>query len=70
MRTAKTVRAKKIANHVANFARLKALYDETPDGRVEAVCYDLEAEEDWLQAQLRCCSHHLGAPLGSQIVRF
>jgi hypothetical protein len=50
---AKTARAKKIAKHVTNFARLKALYDETPDGEVEAVCSEMEAEEDWMHAQLR-----------------
>jgi hypothetical protein len=44
--------AKEIAKHVANFARLTALYDKTPDGEVEAVCDALAAEEDWLAAKL------------------
>jgi hypothetical protein len=49
---AKSRRAREIAAHVANFARLKSLYDRTPDGEADAICDEMEREENWFEAQL------------------
>jgi hypothetical protein len=49
---AQSRRAKEIGEHLANFAKLKSLYDRTPDGETDAVCEEMEAEEDWLARQL------------------
>jgi hypothetical protein len=37
---------------VLRLERLRALYDSTPDGEVEAICDEMEREEDWLRSQL------------------
>jgi hypothetical protein len=51
LKRAKSRRTREIAAHVANFARLKSLYDRT-DGEADAICDEMAREENWLEAQL------------------
>jgi hypothetical protein len=55
-RTARGRHNREVARHLLRLQTLRALYDITADGEVEAICDEMEREEDWLQVRLDRCA--------------